>query len=232
VDVEITNGGEGTITGLAVQTTYAQGQTGGWLSAVLDGTIVPATLSLQASAVSLTEGTYEATVTVESPVLGGLSATLPVTFQVETPAPHIVVEPDAVGLSAILNGQQPVVQTVNITNGGGGELSDLAWSVSYLPGTPVGWLEIVLSSTVAPAELTLRAYPQGLPAGTYSANIVVSSPVADNSPQIISVAFTVALPELAALPSLPSLPEVPLGSVPGPTSGSSGSSPPDAGGVP
>lgn len=193
-DVGISNAGNGALTGLSVTVVYAGSQPDGWLNAGLNGTTAPTSLTLQAFAAGLTRGVYLATVTVESPVAGGLSATLLVAFTVEVPAPHLVLETDAVALSALLNGQQPAVQTIDITNGGGGDLTQLTSSVRYGDGQPSGWLQRFFSSTIAPSVLTLRAYPQGLAAGTYSAIVSVMSPDADNSPQDISVVFTVTPP--------------------------------------
>jgi hypothetical protein len=194
VDVGISNAGNGSLTGLSVTVVYAGSQPDGWLNAGLNGTTAPTSLTLQASAAGLTRGVYLATVTVESPVAGGLSATLLVAFTVEVPAPHILLETDAVAFSALLNGQQPAVQTLEVANGGGGELTQLAASVTYGAGQPTDWLQVSFSSTVAPSVLTLRAFPQGLAAGTYTATVSVSSPDADNSPQNVSVGFTVTPP--------------------------------------
>jgi hypothetical protein len=194
VDVGISNVGNGSLTGLSVMVVYAGSQPDGWLNAGLNGTTAPTSLTLQASAAGLTRGVYLATVTVESPVAGGLSATLLVAFTVEIPAPRIVLETDAVALAALLNGQQPAVQTIDVTNGGGGELAQLASSVRYGDGQPSGWLQVFFSSTIAPSVLTLRAYPQGLGAGAYTATVSVASPDADNSPQDVSVVFTVTPP--------------------------------------
>lgn len=193
-DVGISNAGNGSLTGLSVTVVYAGSQPDGWLNAGLNGTTTPTSLTLQASAAGLTRGVYLATVTVESPVAGGLSATLLVAFTVEVPAPHIVLETDAVAFSALLNGQQPAVQTIELTNGGGGELSQLEASMTYGQSQPTGWLEVSFSSTVAPSILTLKAFPQGLEAGTYTATVSVSSPDADNNPQDISVVFNVTPP--------------------------------------
>jgi hypothetical protein len=52
----------------------------------------------------------------------------------------------------------------------------------------------VLSATIAPATLTLQPLTGSLTAGIYTATVQVLSSVASNSPQTISVSFTVAAP--------------------------------------
>ena len=55
-----------------------------------------------------------------------------------------------------------------------------------------GWLAAALSSATAPATLSLNPITGSLSAGTYTATVSLISPVANNSPQNISVTFTVA----------------------------------------
>jgi hypothetical protein len=189
--VAISNAGAGTITGLSARVVYTGVQPDGWLAAGLNGTTAPTELILQASAEGLSRGQYQASVIVESPVAGGLSATVSVAFTVVAPDPRIVLETRDLFLVAIQGSEQPAVQVVDITNGGDGNLTGLTALVSYPQGAAGGWLGAALSSTEAPAELTLSASPQGLDVGSYSATVRVSSPVASNSPQDISVTFNV-----------------------------------------
>jgi len=105
----------------------------------------------------------------------------------------------AIGLSATsksFSGTQgetaPAAQTVAITNAGVGTLAGLAAEVSYTTGQPEGWLSAELSATSAPSTLTLTAATGSLAPGTYTGNVAVSSAVAGNSPQPVSVTFTVA----------------------------------------
>jgi hypothetical protein len=77
--IAITNGGDGTISGLTVSVAYGAGAEG-WLTATLSGTDAPATLDLSAAALPLS-GTYEATITVGSSGAG--RAQVQVTLTVE-----------------------------------------------------------------------------------------------------------------------------------------------------
>jgi uncharacterized protein YjdB len=86
-----------------------------------------------------------------------------------------------------------VAATVAVTNVGSGTLSGLTvGTVSYGVDQPTGWLRGSLSATTAPTTLTLTAAKGTLAAGTYTANVPVLSGVAGNSPQAVSVTFTVA----------------------------------------
>ena len=68
--IAVTNGGNGSLDGLAVGTmTYGAGASG-WLAATLAATTAPTTLTLQATTGALTSGTYTATVPITSSVSG------------------------------------------------------------------------------------------------------------------------------------------------------------------
>jgi hypothetical protein len=83
---------------------------------------------------------------------------------------------------------------VSVTNAGGGTLSGLGVSVTYAAGQPTGWLAATLGASNAPTNITLTAATGSLTAGSYSATVSVSSGVASNSPQDITVTFTVSPP--------------------------------------
>ena len=96
--IQVTNAGDGTLSGLSTQVTYAAGQPAGWLSAQLGGSAAPTTLTLQASRGSLAVGTYRATVVVSG--AGATSQSLPVSFTI-TPAAvaSVRVQPDTATLA-------------------------------------------------------------------------------------------------------------------------------------
>lgn len=97
--------------------------------------------------------------------------------------------------TATIGGTAPSSQTVSITNGGTGTLSEL--SRSYIPaGTLPMWMGSNLNQTTAPAVLTVSVSmknPSGgtIGAGTYSTRIAINSTNANNSPQYIDVTFTI-----------------------------------------
>ncbi|MDH3498158.1 MAG: choice-of-anchor D domain-containing protein, partial [Gemmatimonadota bacterium] len=198
--VTISNTGGGTLTGLSVSVSYGGGMAG-FLTASLNSTTAPATLTLQASGNGMTVGSHPATVTVQSPVATNGSVSISVTCTVTAPAtnPAIGLSNTSLAFAAQTTGAEPPVQTVSVTNAGTGSLTGLAAAVSYQSGQPTGWLSASLSATTAPATLTVQASKTGLAAGTYNATIDVTSGVANNSPQAITVTFTVTQPPAIGL---------------------------------
>lgn len=77
--VRVTNGGVGTLGGLAASV----GAGAPWLAATLDGTTAPATLTLTPTITGLAAGTYSATVTISG--AAAASVTLPVTLTLAAP---------------------------------------------------------------------------------------------------------------------------------------------------
>lgn len=189
--VSVTNGGDGTLSGLQHSTSYQSGQPSGWLTAGLSGTTAPTTLTLSPATGSLLPGTYTATVSVSSAVASNSPQTVAVSFTVAPPAPQIVLSPASRSFNATAGGADPSSQNVSVSNGGGGSLTGLQRSISYQSGQPTGWLTANLSGTSVPATLTVSPSTGTLPAGTYTATVAVSSPVAPNSPQSVTVTFTV-----------------------------------------
>jgi len=196
--VAITNGGTGSLTGLATATSYGAGQPTDWLTAMLDQTTAPSTLTVAANIGALAPGTYTATVNVTSGVAGNSPQTVAVTFVVSAPPPVIVLSAATVDFHGV-ESTDPPPQTVDITNGVTGPLSGLAADVSYQAGQPTGWLLTALSAADAPSTLTLTPMIAGLGEGTYTATVNVSAPGATNSPQAITVTFTVASSETPLL---------------------------------
>jgi CARDB/Fibronectin type III domain len=322
--VQVTNAGDGPLTGLTASVAYAAGQPTGWLSATLSSAAAPGVLTLAAATGALPAGSYAATVSVASPVADNGPVTVSVTFTVtgvadlvisepatltvspstvaaggavalpawavrndgtatsnpvragvylstdatitasdlqlrlvfisnplepgggrgalaetltipgttvpgsyyigvladvtnETPesdeennfksaaltvtaAPAIALSSTSLTIAATVAGPNPAAQTVDVENGGGGTLGGLAVGpIAYGAGQPEGWLAAALDGPTTPATLTLQATIGTLPAGTYSAVVPVTSPVAANSPVAVSVTFTVAAPVLADL---------------------------------
>jgi len=108
------------------------------------------------------------------------------------PTPTISLSPTSATFTATAGGGNPAATTIAVTNTGGGTLGGLNTGILYNNGV-VPWLNVSLSSTTAPATLTLTATTGSLAAGTYSATVSVQTGAAGvtNSPQSIPVTFTV-----------------------------------------
>jgi uncharacterized membrane protein len=191
IQVAIRNDGSGALDDLATSIAYNAGEPGGWLTASLESSTAPTTLTLTAAPGGLGEGTYTAAVTVLSPSSIPSSQTVSVVLEIVEAVPSIALDATNVLFSAFENGADPASQTVAVSNGGGGTLTGLSVSIGYDSGQPTGWLSANLNSTTAPATLTLSAATGSLAIGTYSASVSITSGVADNSPRTIDVTFTV-----------------------------------------
>ena len=191
--VTINNAGQGTLSGLSTSIAYNSAQTG-WLSASLSATTAPSTLTLVANASGLPAGTYSATVTISSSVVGVGSQQVTVTFTV-TGQPVITLTPDARSFTATRGGTLPSSQAVTIGNSGGGSLTGLTRTIEYLSGA--GWLTASLNSTTAPATLTLQPNTTALVAGGYSARVIIASTVPGVAPDTVSVSYTVQQAQVA-----------------------------------
>lgn len=107
------------------------------------------------------------------------------------PAPPVLqLSRNAISFSAVLGGAAPPAQTIDITNGGGGTLTGMTFTLTYADNQPTGWLAANLSSLAAPATLSLSAVRGSLGAGSYSATIRVSAPNTSQA-QVIDVTLVV-----------------------------------------
>ncbi len=189
--VAVTNSGGGALSGLSGGVTYRAGEPIGWLTAALSSTTAPATLTLTASAANLQPGTYNATVALGSATAGVAARSVSVTFTVGQ-GPAVGLSATTISFAAVAGQESPPAQTVAVTNAGGATLSGLNGVVTYGAGQPTGWLTAALSSTTAPATLTLTANTSNLPAGTYSATVTIRSSLPGVAERSVNVTLTVA----------------------------------------
>ncbi len=203
-NIQITNGGSGTLSGLAANgtITYSAGASGWITTRQLSATTAPATLTLGVSIAGLAAGTYTATFGVTSSASGVTNSpqTVTVTLTISQ-APSMTLSANNPTFTATVGGANPATQNIQITNGGNGTLTGLAASgtITYSGGAS-GWLTTrQLSQTTAPATLTLGVSIAGLAAGTYTATFGVTSSASGvtNSPQTVTV--TLGITNLCAV---------------------------------
>ncbi|MGH7445472.1 MAG: Ig-like domain-containing protein, partial [Longimicrobiales bacterium] len=127
--IAVTNSGSGTLAGLGVAISYAEGQPDGWLTASLTGTTAPTSLVLSADHGGLAAGSYTASVEVAAAVATNSPASVIVQMTVLTPTPAINLSATDITFSAAQGGSNPAQQTVGVTNVGGGTLTGLAVTV-------------------------------------------------------------------------------------------------------
>lgn len=106
--------------------------------------------------------------------------------------PTITFDAAAVELEGVA-GQSSLLETaVLLSNSGNGDLTGVTARPSGPDdGSAPDWLEVSLSSSQAPAELTVRADLSALEPGRHDGGVVVESPVAPNSPAWLPVRLDV-----------------------------------------
>ena len=188
--VNITNGGAGTLSGLTGVVTYGAGASN-WLNASLNSTTAPATLTIQPSTANLAPGTYTAEVTLRSTVAGVAENKVSVTYVVAAaPQPQIGVSTSAVSFRTDEGGPTPGPQQVAVTNVGSGTLTGLNGIVTYGPGAS-NWLKASLNSTTAPATLTIDPTTTLAP-GTYTAEVTLRSDIPGVADNKVAVTYFVS----------------------------------------
>ena len=188
--LDVMNVGGGTLDGLAIAVSYDQGGPIGWMTANINRTTAPATITLQPRTGSLAAGVYHASLTISSP--GALNS--PITVQLGfavNPAPVIQIFSSTAAFTMVSGGPNPAAARIDVVNGGAGTLTDLGTDVSYAPGQPTGWLRATLSSTTAPSALSLEVGATSLAVGAYSATVTVRSAVQGVAPRTVSVGLTI-----------------------------------------
>lgn len=191
--VAITNAASGTLAGLAVGTIAYTGGGSGWLVAALGATTAPASVTLTATVGSLAVGSHTATVPITATGASNSPQQLSVTLTVTsaTAVPTLALSITSVALAAVQGGASAPSQVVTILNAGGGALGALALGgIAYGAGG-TGWLAATLAAGASPPTLTPAAAPGSLAPGIYTASIPVTSAGVANSPQSVTVIFTV-----------------------------------------
>ena len=190
--VTITNAGGGTLSGLNVGTIVYGPGASGWLQASLSGTSATpsATLTIQPSGGALPAGVYNAAVPVESPGAANSPRIVTVSFTISS-STRIALSSSTLLFTASNGAPDPESKFIDITNSGVGTLTGLeVGTITY--GSATGWIQsATLNTTTAPARLTVQPVTGQLPPGNYSATIPISSSAASNSPQNVTVTFSV-----------------------------------------
>ncbi len=203
--VGITNAGGGTLSGLGTQVGYGTGQRTGWLTATLDTTAAPATMTLKPSTSSLPAGAYTATVQVTTGGAANAPLAVSVSLLVSAAiAPVITLGATSLSFTGVKGSANPGAQTVAITNGASGALSGLAVGTIAYGAGGAGWLAATLSAATAPATLIVTPSLGTLAAGTYTATVPVTAAGANNTPQQVVVTLVVTSPTGAATLALSS----------------------------
>ncbi len=192
VNVTVSNGGAGQLSGLSVGAiTDSGGLPVGWVTATLNRVFAPAKLTVTvAPPAGVAAGRYVVTI----PVVSSVASNSPSTVQVA-----VIVPPPSIALSASLltfaagtgSGGGPA-QLIDVIEPNGNVVGGLSAKIAYASGQPTGWLRATLSATTTPASIAVIATAgAGLAAGSYNATIQVNGAGTTGGAQSVDVAFTV-----------------------------------------
>jgi len=189
VNVSVTNTGANPLTGLTRQITYITAAPTQWLAATLSSTTAPSVLTLSASVTSLASGSYTARVDVLSPVALNSPRAITVTLVIPPPTIALGNSSPAFVVTQSTGAVLTAPPAVSITNSGGGILSGITRSVTCA----AGWLTTSLSSTTAPATLSVginTGAAAALVRGNHACTITINAPGATNTPRFVTVSLT------------------------------------------
>jgi uncharacterized protein (TIGR03437 family) len=178
---------DGTVINFSVNATTTS--LSNWLLVNTSSGTTASNLSVSANPNGLAPGTYTGTVTITVTAPATVTnspQTVPVTLVI-TPTATLSVSTNALSFTQPVNGPAPASQSVTVTGS-----SQLTFAATATVNQGLNWLSVSPSSGVTtPATLTVTANGAGLSAGTYSGQIVLSSPGAASS-QTISVTLVVS----------------------------------------
>ena len=179
--LQVTNSGGGTLSWSA--TTSAS-----WLSVASPSGTAPSTLSVLVSPTGLGAGTHTGSVQVLAAGASNSPVSVTVTLTV-APAPvSLAVSPQALTFNYTVGGAAPATQGILILNTGGGTLS-------WIASASAAWVGLSSASGTAPVVMSVSANPATLPAGSYSATVLITAAGATGSPASVSVTFVVQTPQ-------------------------------------
>lgn len=189
--IVVNNTGTGSFSGVGVSSvTYVSGS--GWLAvSMVSG--VQATVLVQPTVGSLTQGTYQATFQITDANATNSPVTVTVNFTIaSTPqAPIITIPGGALNFNGTAGGVDTADQTLLITNTGGGSFTGLAvGNLVYVSGS-TGWLKPPTGGTFLTGQtVTAHAQMSGVSAGTSVATFDITASNATNSPVTATVTLT------------------------------------------
>lgn len=188
-DVLITSGTAGVLAGPTVGTITGTGSTG--VTAAITGTGPSYTMTVTAASAALTSAgsPYAATVPIvdadasNSPQ--NVTVDLTVTAVSPPATPTILLSASAVSLTAVAGSGVTRTTTVTVSSGNGATLGTTS------VGTVTGTASTAVTTSVSGHVVTINAAVGSFAAGSYSATIPILNSTASNSPQNVTLTFTV-----------------------------------------
>jgi predicted secreted protein len=188
--LEISDSGVGTIS-------WTLSDNAGWLSenppsgnstSADDKTLV----TVSVNTAGMPDGDYLANITITAAGAINSPWTVPVSLHISLSTSQISFWPESLSFTAVEGGSNPVIKMLDIWNSGIGTLNwTLSDDAAWLSENPTGGNSTSIHDTVA-----LSVNITGMSAGDYSANINITSPGVNNSPQVVPVSLHISSPTL------------------------------------
>ena len=180
--------------GSALQFTAVASFGGVQLTVTQDASVTPATLTVGVSPLGLSPGVYQASIVLSSQQAGNTPLTIPVVLTISA-APSLTGSTHNALFAYGIGGPLPLPVSISL----GSTDTPLNFSAYVAGGSP--WILIGGPGTT-PATLQIVANPAGLPPGTYTDTVVITSPGAANNPLLIPVTLVVsAAPLMVSTPA-------------------------------
>jgi len=147
-------------------------------------------VTVAANITGMSAGDHFANITISAAGANNTPQVVPVNLHISVPPRWISFSPVSLTFSAVAGGVNPANQTLEIWNLGGGMLN---WTLS----DDAVWLsEIPMSgnSTGEHDNVTVLANITGMSPGDYFANITITAPEANNTPQMVPVSLHISVP--------------------------------------
>jgi hypothetical protein len=163
-----------------------------WLLVSSTSGTTPTNLSITANPAGLAVGTYTGTVTITATTPANVAnspQTFPVTLNVVS-SNTLNVSATSLSFTQAVNGTPPTAQNLSVTSSGatsgGGQIT---FSATTSLNQGQNWLTVNPSNATTPANLAVTANGAGLAPGTYTGQIILSSPGVNQ--QTVNVTLTV-----------------------------------------
>lgn len=148
-----------------------------WLLVAKAGGDTPQLINVRADPTNLTPGSYQATITVTSPLAVPVNSTIVVTLQVGPgDTPRLAIDRTSLSFTFPSRPTAPLTQVVRVSNIGTGVL---AFTLRAQTNDGGNWLSVApfngSVSPRSPVHLQVIANPVGLAAGTYTGSISIAS---------------------------------------------------------
>ncbi len=140
-------------------------------------------LDVSVSPTGLEPGVHEGSIKIEAD--GGANSPQTVTVRYTVAAPELSVSTNHLEFESVVIGQDPEPLEVEVLS----DTAPLDWTATVSP--QADWLHLVMSSGTTGTSLQVAVFSAGLSPGVYEGSISIEAAGAANSPQIVTVRYTV-----------------------------------------